>query len=398
MNLELSPADQQFRAEVRAFIERNLPHDIREKVLTGKRLAREDYLRWHRILYERGWSAPSWPKEFGGPGWTPIQQHIFDEECGLAGAPAIIPFGVRMVAPVLMRFGSREQQEYFLPRILSGEHWWCQGYSEPGAGSDLASLKTRAERRGDVYVVNGQKTWNTLGQHADWIFCLVRTSTEGRPQEGISFLLIDMKSPGITVRPIELIDGEHEVNEIFFDNVEVPVANLVGEENRGWTYAKYLLAHERVNIARLGEAKRELRQLKRLAASRPSGGRPLIEDPRFRSAIAELEIDLLALEYTVLRVLSHESPDRDPGPVSSVLKIRGAELQQQLAELKMLALGPYALPHIPEALDFGWQGEPEGAGEWAPITGRYFNMRKTTIYGGSNEIQRNIIAQRILGL
>ena len=398
MNLEFSPAELQFRAAVRAFLEDQLPADISAKVLGFKRLLREDWLRWTHILHEKGWAAPSWPKEAGGPGWSTIEQHIFDEECAAAGAPPVIAFGVRMVAPVIMAFGNREQQQYYLPRILSGEHWWCQGYSEPGAGSDLASLKTRAERRGEVYVVNGQKTWNTLGHFADWIFCLVRTDSEARPQAGISFLLIDMKTPGITVRPIPLLDGEHEVNEVWFDNVEVPVANRVGEENKGWTYAKYLLAHERVNIAQLGQSKRELLKLKQLAAGQQTGGRPLIEDARFRDRIAALEIDLLALEFTVLRVLKEDGSKSNPGPESSLLKVRGSEIQQALTELKMQALGHYALPWIPEALDAGWQGEPDGAAEWAALTGRYFNMRKSSIYSGSNEIQRNIIAQRILGL
>ena len=399
MNLDFSPAELAFRDEVRAFLRAKLPADIADKVLHLKRLGREDFVRWVRILHEQGWSGPSWPKQFGGTGWSAIEQHIFDEESHTAGAPMLIPFGVRMVAPVIMAFGSKEQQEFFLPRILSGEDWWCQGYSEPGSGSDLASLKTRAERHGDKYIVTGQKTWNTLGQHADWIFCLVRTDPEARSQAGITFLLIDMKSPGITVRPIPLIDGEqNEVNEIWFDNVEVPVGNRVGEENKGWTYAKYLLAHERVNIAQVGQSKRELGILKELAAHQIAGGKPLIEDARFRDRIAEVEIDLMALEITVLRVLSSEAAKKNPGAESSVLKIRGAEIQQAITELKMLALGPQAAPYIPESLDAGWQGEPQGAAEWGPYSGRYFNVRKTTIYGGSNEIQRNIIAQRILGL
>jgi alkylation response protein AidB-like acyl-CoA dehydrogenase len=398
MDLEYTAAERTFRDDVRNFIRAQLPADVAAKVLGHKRLTRDDILGWHRILHARGWSAPTWPKEFGGPGWTAVEQHIFDEENTAAGAPPVIAFGVRMVAPVLMAYGNAAQQQYFLPRILSGEHWWCQGYSEPGAGSDLASLKTTAARRGDQYIVNGQKTWNTLGHLADWMFCLVRTSTEGRSQEGISFLLMDMKTPGISVRPIALIDGEHEVNEVWLDNVEVPVGNRIGEENKGWTYAKYLLTHERVNIARLGESKRELRSLKALAARCRSNGRPLIEDMRFRDRIAELEIDLLALEYTVLRVLSAEAAGRDPGPISSALKISGSEIQQTLTELKMLALGPRALPWIPEALDAGWQGTPSGAAWWAALSGRYFNMRKTTIYSGSNEIQRNIISHRLLGL
>jgi alkylation response protein AidB-like acyl-CoA dehydrogenase len=398
VNLDYSPLELQFREQVRAFLRRSLPAQLSAKVLGLKRLTREDIIGWHRVLHSAGWSGPSWPREFGGPGWSAIEQHIFDEECNVAGAPPIVSFGVRMVAPVIMAFGNRQQQQYFLPRILSGEHWWCQGYTEPGAGSDLASLTTRAQRRNDVYVVNGQKTWNTLGHLADWIFCLVRTDAQARPQAGISFLLIDMRSPGITVRPIPLIDGEHEVNEIWLDNVEVPVANLVGEENKGWTYAKYLLGHERVNIAQVGQSRRELQRLKQLAAQLLNGAERVIDDVRFRHRLAQVEIELLALELTVLRVLAAEGKRRDPGPESSVLKIRGSELQQELAELNMQAVGPYALPYIPEAMELGWQGEPAGAQMWASLTGRYFNQRKTSIFSGSNEIQRNIIAQRILEL
>jgi alkylation response protein AidB-like acyl-CoA dehydrogenase len=398
MDLEYTADENSFRDEVRRFIRANLPAGLSAKVLGHKRLTRDDIMSWHRTLHTVGWSAPTWPKQFGGPGWTSVQQHIFDEECTAAGTPPVIAFGVRMVAPVIMAYGNPAQQQYYLPRILSGEHWWCQGYSEPGSGSDLASLKTSAVRKGDKYVVNGQKTWNTLGHLADWLFCLVRTSTEGRSQEGISFLLIDMKSKGITVRPIALIDGEHEVNEVWLDDVEVPVENRVGEENKGWTYAKYLLTHERVNIARLGESKRELRGLKAVAARVRANGRSLIEDARFRDRIAEVEIDLRALEYTVLRVLAEEAAGRDPGAISSALKIAGSEIQQTLTELKMQALGPRALPYVPEALDAGWQGAPDGAEWWAAMSGRYFNMRKTTIYSGSNEIQRNIISHRLLGL
>jgi alkylation response protein AidB-like acyl-CoA dehydrogenase len=398
MNLEFSAAQRQFRAQVQAFLRENLPAGLSGKVLNLKRLTREDLLGWHRILYAKGWSAPSWPREFGGPGWSAVEQHIFDEECSLAGAPPLISFGVRMVAPVIMAFGSREQQEYFLPRILSGEHWWCQGYSEPGAGSDLASLTTRADRRGEVYVVNGQKTWNTLGHFADWIFCLVRTDPAVRQQEGISFLLIDMKTPGVTVRPIPLLDGEHEVNEIWFDNVEVPVGNRIGAENKGWTYAKYLLGHERVNIAQVGQARRELSRLKRVAAKQCSGGRPLLEDARFRDRVAEVEIDLMALEITVMRVLAAEAARRDPGAESSVLKIRGAEIQQRLSELNMEAIGYHALPWLPQALEPGWSADNGVEQDWPAFTGRYFNLRKMSIFSGSNEIQRNIIARRILGL
>ncbi len=399
MNFEYSPDEQAFRAEVRQFVKENLPKDISEKTLNYKHLPSQDLIRWHKILAAKGWSVVSWPKQFGGTGWSSIQQHIFEEECAEAGAPPLLPFGARMVAPVIQHFGNRQQQEYFLPKIASGEHWWCQGYSEPGSGSDLASLKTRAERKGDSYIVNGQKTWNTLGQYADWIFCLVRTNIEVRQQEGISFLLIDMKSPGISVRPIKLIDGgETEVNEIWFDNVEVPIANRIGEENKGWTYAKVLLGHERVGIAQVSISKRELKKLKKIAATESAGGRPLIEDARFRDRIAELELELTALEITVLRVLSAEAKKGNPGPESSVLKIKGSEIQQTLTELKMQAIGYYAHAYVPESFDLDWKGEPEGAEAWGTATSRYFNVRKTTIFGGSNEIQRNIIAQRILGL
>jgi len=361
-------------------------------------LTRDDFLAWHRILAKKGWVAAGWPREYGGPGWSAVQQHIFDEECAAAGAPVVMPFGVRMVAPVIQRFGNEEQKRHFLPRILSGEDWWCQGYSEPGSGSDLASLRTRAERQGDHYLVNGQKTWNTLGQYADWIFCLVRTATEGRPQEGISFLLIDMKSPGVTVRPIKMLDGEHEINEVWFENVKVPVANRVGEENKGWTYAKFLLGHERTGIAGVGRSKRELEKLKDIARRERSGGRPLIEDARFRDRIAQVEIELMALEVTNLRVLSEEDTRRAPGPEASILKVRGSEIQQSLSELQMQALGAYGLPYVPEALDAAWDGDPVGEDYTAPLTGHYFNMRKTSIYSGSNEIQKNIISQMILGL
>ena len=398
MDLDYSPDERAFREQVRAFVGANLPPALSAKVHGGKRLTRDDYLSWHRILARQGWVAPGWPKEHGGPGWTAVQQQIFDDECAAAGAPRILPFGVRMVAPVIMRFGNAAQKAHFLPRILSGEDWWCQGYSEPGAGSDLASLKMRAERKGDHYVVNGQKTWNTLGQYADWIFVLARTATEGRPQEGISFLLVDMKTPGITVRPIRMLDGEHEINEVWFEDVKVPLANLVGEENKGWTCAKFLLGHERTGIAGVGPCKRELKHLKEFARTERASGRPLIEDARFRDRIAQVEIELMALEVTNLRVLSAEGEKRAPGPEASILKIRGTEIQQTLSELKMQALGAYGIPYVPEALDGGWDGDPVGEDYAAPVTGHYFNMRKTSIYGGSNEIQKNIIAQMILGL
>ncbi len=398
MDLNYSAQELAFRDEVRAFVRERLPYEISRKVLEHKRVVKDDYLRWQSILSERGWMAPNWPVEYGGAGWNAVQRHIFDEECAEAGAPRIIPFGVNMVGPVIIAFGSPWQKQHYLPRILSNADWWCQGYSEPGAGSDLASLKTRAERQGDHYLVNGQKTWTTFAQHADMIFCLVRTATTGKRQEGISFLLIDMRSPGVTVRPIITLDGEHEINEVWFENVEVPAENLVGEEGRGWTYAKFLLAHERSGIAGVGASKRELRTLKAIAAQEQRNGRPLIEDPRFRDRIARVEIDLMALEITNLRMLAAEREGRAPGAEVSMLKIKGSDIQQALTELMMDAIGPYALPYLPDAWGDRWLGERVGADYAAPLAARYFNYRKVSIYGGSNEIQRNIIAQHILGL
>jgi alkylation response protein AidB-like acyl-CoA dehydrogenase len=403
VDLKYTPEEEAFRAAVRAFFEAELPADIRAKTRLGKRLQKEDLMRWQKILQRCGWGAVMWPERFGGTGWNVIQQHIFEEERADIGAPLQNAFSLKMLAPVLMTFANSAQQEYFLPRILSGEDWWCQGYSEPGSGSDLASLRTSAVRQGDHYLVNGQKTWNTFGQYADWIFCLVRTSTEGRPQQGISFLLIDMKSPGITVRPIAMLDGEHEINEIWFDNVQVPLQNLVGDENKGWTYAKFLLTHERTNNAGIGACKRALKRLKEIAAEQMSDGRPLLEDSRFRDRIARVELELMALEITNLRVLSATASEvRTLGPEVSVLKIKGSEIQQTLAELQMQALGPDALPYLREALEADWIADPLLAAHYRPyappLSGQYFNLRKTTIYAGSTEIQKNIISQLILGL
>ncbi|SDM49495.1 hypothetical protein SAMN05428957_106249 [Oryzisolibacter propanilivorax] len=401
MDLAFTPEEQAFRAEVRAWVRSHLAPELAHKVHQGLRLTKDDLQGWAKVLGRQGWLAYAWPTEFGGPGWSAVQRHLFEEELALAGAPRILPFGPVMVAPVIMAFGTPEQQRRFLPGIASGEVWWSQGYSEPGAGSDLASLKTRAERVGDHYIVNGQKTWTTLGQHGDWMFNLVRTSTEGKPQAGISFLLMDMKSPGISVRPIRLLDGECEVNEVFFDNVKVPADQLVGEENQGWTYAKYLLAHERSNIAEVNRAKRELERLKRIA--RTEG---VWQDTRFRDQIALLEVDIVALEMLVLRVLSAQKSGKNSLDIAGLLKIRGSEIQQRYAELMMLAAGPFALPFIEEAMEAGWQGDasagalggfPGGEVANAPLAASYFNLRKTTIYGGSNEVQRNIVAQTVLG-
>ena len=392
MDLAFTPQEQKFRETIRSWVHENLPRELSHKVHNALQLTREDMQQWGKILGKKGWLGHAWPKEFGGPGWNAIEKHLFEEECALAGAPRVVPFGPVMVAPVIMAFGNAEQQKRFLPGIASGDVWWSQGYSEPGSGSDLASLKTRAERVGDKFIVNGQKTWTTLGQYGEWIFCLVRTSSEGKPQTGISFLLIDMKSPGVTVRPIVLLDGSAEVNEVFFDNVEVPVENLIGEENKGWNYAKHLLAHERTNIADVNRAKRELERLKRIAKAEG-----VFDDMRFRDEIAKLEVDVIALEMLVLRVLAAEKSGKQSLDIAGLLKIRGSEIQQRYSELMMLAAGPFSLPLIREAMEAGWQGDSLGHAHCAPLASSYFNMRKTTIYGGSNEVQRNIVSQFVLG-
>ena len=401
MDLAFTPEEQKFREDIRAWVRSSLPQDISHKVHNALHLTRDDHQRWAKILGAKGWLGYGWPTQFGGPGWNAVQKHLFEEECALAGAPRIIPFGPVMVAPVIMAFGNAEQQKRHLPGIASGEVWWSQGYSEPGSGSDLASLKCRAERQGDKYIVNGQKTWTTLGQYGEWIFCLVRTSTEGKQQMGISFLLIDMKSKGVSVRPIIMLDGGHEVNEVWFDNVEVPAENLIGEENKGWTYAKHLLSHERTNIADVNRAKRELERLKRIAKAEGVWD-PVVDGPsagRFRDEIAKLDVEVVALEMLVLRVLSAEKSGKNSLDIAGLLKIRGSELQQRYSELMMLAAGPYAVPRIYEAMEAGWQADqyPGSALHCAPLAGTYFNMRKTTIYGGSNEVQRNIVAQTVLG-
>jgi pimeloyl-CoA dehydrogenase large subunit len=399
MDLRFTPEEVAFRSEVRAFFRAALPPEIRRKMVEGRHLGKADIVRWQRILNDKGWAAPHWPQEWGGTGWMPIQHYIFQEEMQQAPAPQPLAFGVNMVGPVIIAFGNEAQKSHYLPRIRSIEDWWCQGFSEPGSGSDLASLKTSAKHVGDHYIVNGQKTWTTLAQHADMIFCLVRTDPAVKKQEGISFLLIDMKSPGITVRPIVTMDGSAEVNEVFFDEVKVPVANRVGEENKGWDYAKYLLGHERTGIARVGVSKERIRRLKELAALEPAGGGArMIDDPRFREKITAVEIELKALEMTQLRVVSAERHGRSkkPDPASSILKIKGSEIQQTISELLMDVVGPYALPYQPD-LD-GSNEPPIGPDYAGPLAPTYFNWRKISIYGGSNEIQRNIISKAILGL
>jgi alkylation response protein AidB-like acyl-CoA dehydrogenase len=402
MDLNFTPEQLAFRDEVRAFFRDKLPPDISERVNAGKPIFAEDYTRWHKILFEKGWVASGWPKQFGGTGWDPVQQYIFDLEGALAGSPRTLPFGLKMVGHVIMAFGNKAQQERFLPRILNGEDWWCQGYSEPGSGSDLASLKTRAERRtdaqGEHYIVNGQKTWTTMAQYANWIFCLVRTNPNGKPQTGISFLLIDMKSPGISVRPIVTMDGSAEVNETWFENVRVPVENLIGEENKGWTYAKYLLGHERTSIAEVGSSRREMERLKRIAATELKHGKPLAQDPLFAARLAQVEIELMALEITNLRALYLEQEKKAPGPEASILKIKGTEIQQAVTELMMQAVGPYALPNQRKSTVDADLEHVVGPDYATPLATRYLTRRKASIYGGSNEIQHNIIAQMMLGL
>lgn len=391
MDLKLTDQETAFREEVRAWVADNLPTHLASKVRGGFRLTRDDMQGWFRILGKKGWHCGSWPVEFGGQGWSPVQKYLFEEECARAGAPRVLSFGPFMVGPVIMKFGNSEQHKRFLPGICSGDVWWSQGYSEPGAGSDLVSVKTRADRKGDVYIVNGQKTWSTYGQYGDWIFCLVRTSQEGKPQNGISFLLIDMTSPGISVRPIKLLDGECEVNEIFFDDVAVPADNLIGEENRGWTYAKYLLGLERTAIANVNRAKQELVRLKHIAQAEG-----VYADRRFRDEIARLEVEILALELLVLRVLTSRNSGGQPMDIAALLKIRGSEIQQRLLELMMLAAGPSSLPFIETAILGEIPDDPVVPAHAAPLASGYLNMRKSSIYGGTNEIQRNIVAQTML--
>ncbi len=398
MDLSYTPDETAFRDEVRAWLAKRLSKRLVNKVRKAQRLTKADYKEWHALLVERGWMAWHWPVEHGGTGWTPVQKHIFEEEMIAAGAPRIIPFGVNMLGPVLIQFGSQAQKDYYLPRILNDEDWWAQGYSEPGAGSDLASLKTSAVRDGDHYVVNGQKTWTTLAHFANRIFCLVRTDPDApKCQQGISFLLMEMDTPGIEVRPIYTLEGEHEVNEVFFSDVRVPVDNLVGEENQGWTVAKYLLNYERTGIAGVGFSKQSLGSLKKVAATEQKDGRPLANDPFFAARMARLEIDLMAMEIFNLRVVAAAGEGNLPGAESSLLKIKGTQVRQEATELIRRAAGPYAAPDLPEAFDEGWNGQAPGPDYALPLARSYFNMRKTSIYGGSNEIQRNIVAKHLLG-
>jgi alkylation response protein AidB-like acyl-CoA dehydrogenase len=400
MNVNFSTEEIAFRAEVRAFFETEFPQDILEKQRLSIPLTREDVVRWHKLAYKRGWGAPNWPTEHGGTGWTSVQKYIFADEQARASAPVYLSFGVSMVGPIIYTFGTEQQKQRFLPDILEFNTWWCQGYSEPGSGSDLASLTTRADLNGDHYVVNGTKTWTTLAQFADWIFCLVRTNSDvARRQEGISFVLIDMNQPGVSVKPIKLLDGECEVNEIHFDNVKVPVENLVGEEGKGWTYGKVLLQHERTNIAGVANSKYRLERLRAQTNESIRGATPLANNPVFMRKVAAAEVELKALEYTELRTLASISSGKAPGPESSILKVAGTELHQQIDSLYVEAAGYYALPFVPEQYDIDFPiDERIGNGTQTKSALSYFNHRKVSIFGGSNEIQKNIIAKHVLGL
>ncbi len=398
MDLRFTEQEEAFRSEVQAFLAEQLPVDLSEKVANGRHLSKADMEQWHSILNARGWLANHWPVEHGGPGWSAFEKFIFEHECSLANTPRIVPFGVNMLGPVLIKYGTPEQQRYWLPRILDGTHWWCQGYSEPGAGSDLAAVKTSAVRDGDHYVVNGQKTWTTLGQHANMIFCLVRTDREAKKQEGISFLLIDMNSPGVEVRPIITLEGAHEINEVFFTDVRVPVDNLVGEEHKGWTCAKYLLTYERTNIAGVGLSMAALERVKRLAALQSRNGRPLAEDPAFAARLARVEIDLENMKTTNLRVIAAVAGGGVPGAESSMLKICGTEIRQELTSLMRRAMGSSARALVSEAEADDFSALDLGPAFAASASAQYFNNRKLSIFGGSNEIQKNIISKTILGL
>jgi len=400
MDLRFTPEEAAFRQEVRAFIRDNLPQDIRERLRLGYSARKEDIVAWQRILNRKGWACYSWPVEWGGTGWSPVQRMIFQEELLLNNAPELQGFNITMIGPVLIQFATEEQKRHFLPRAANLDDWWCQGFSEPGAGSDLAALKTAAVRDGDDYVVNGQKIWTSTAHNADWCFVLVRTDPHARKrQEGISFLLVDMKTPGITIRPIISIDGSHHLNEVFFDDVRVPVANRIYEENRGWDVAKFLLGNERTGIARLGKSKERLDYAKSLAREVQQHGRPLIEDQAFRAKVAQLEVDIKALELTQLRVVSaKKSKDGKPDPFSSILKIKGTELQQATTELVMDAGGPIGMVGWAKELA-AMTNEPHDGPDWAaPLAGPYLFLRAASIYGGTNEIQKNILTKAVLGL
>lgn len=392
MDTSFAPEDLAFRDEVAAFFDEAFTDELRAR-LNDKKQFKDAIIDWQRRLYDRGWVAPGWPVEYGGTGWTPTQSYIYESERSARGIPSTIPFGLSMVAPVIYTFGNEEQKERFLPRILKSEDWWCQGYSEPGSGSDLASLKTKAELDGDHYVINGAKIWTSYAQHSDWIFCLVRTNNEGKKQHGISFILIDMKSEGIKVNKIETIDSDHTLNEVEFNNVRVPVENLIGEQDKGWTYAKALLAHERTGIAGVANSKRGISEVRRLASEEVNGGKALIDDPLFQKRLSDVEIELMALEFTDLRVLSQVESGGAPGAESSLLKIKGTEIQQSIQTLAMMVAAHYQ-GVLPDQIDADVLGNDFGSA----ARRSYMYGRAATVYGGSNEIQKNIIAKAVLGL
>ena len=400
MHVSFTNEEIDFQKEVNTFFNEKYPADIKEKQNKSVPLEKDDFIRWQKTLYEQGWAAPNWPVEYGGTGWTPVQKYIFANENAKANAPAIVPFGLGMVGPVIYTYGNEAQKKKFLPGILSSDVWWCQGYSEPGSGSDLASLKMKAERVGNEYILNGTKTWTTLGHMADWIFCLVRTSSDvARRQEGISFILVDMASEGVSVKPIITIEGDREVNEVHFENVRVPAENLIGEEGKGWTYGKVLLQHERTSIAGVARSQYRLSRLKEKIRNSENTQPSLTGDNDFLKKIGQLEIELKGLEFTELRTLAAVSVGKAPGPESSLLKIRGTEIQQKLDELFMEAAGYFSLPYVPQ--QYNLNSDPEehvGFGADSVSSLVYFNNRKASIYGGSNEIQKNIIAKHVLGL
>ncbi len=396
MDLSFSPEDREFQAEVREFLAENLPASVLDRSDRGLHPAKDDIVAWQKQLYRKGWIAPNWPQEYGGTGWSLTRKYLYNREYFLSGAPQVLPFGISMVGPVIYTFGTPEQKARYLDDILQSNTWWCQGYSEPNAGSDLANLRTRAVRDGDHYVVNGQKIWTSFAHLADMMFCLVRTDPDAKPQEGISFLLIDMQSPGLDVRPIIGLDGEHTLNEVFFDDVRVPVSNRIGEENKGWTYAKYLLGHERNQVARVARSQYQLNRLKRIAADQTEGERALIENDDFRRRIARIETDLMALEALELRYLSHELAGRKNGAGPSLLKVRGAEIAQAIKGLTVEALGPYGMVFQPDHDARGRNDGPVGPDYAHGALADHFYQRAATIYGGSNEIQRNIIAKQLL--
>ena len=398
MELGFTGEDLAFQEGVRDFVRSSLPDDIREKTLKGQSLRPEDQVRWSKILHEKGWIAPAWPEEYGGTNWSATQHYIFNNELSLAGAPDLSPFGLSMVGPVIYTFGTPEQKEQHLPQILKSDIVWCQGYSEPGSGSDLASLKMSAISDGDDYICNGTKVWTTEAHLADWIFCLVRTDGSGKKQEGISFLLMDMRTPGIEVSPIISIDGGHSVNQVFFTDVRVPKSNLIGEEGKGWTYAKFLLVNERNTIVKVGSKKRMLGKIIKLAGLVEMGGGPLADTPSYRHKIAEAEVALMALEYSELRYLSGQKADHAAGAEASMMKVRATVLQQSMSELFVEIAGYYGLPYDAFRDQFGSNEPPVGLDDFAGGMAGHLYGRAATIYGGSNEIQKDVISKLMVGL